>query len=73
MVQLFKGIFKFELKTVFGGIALGIPNYFSVYFLVRALRSDLWDSSGIFTVNNVGVVFDINPNWYYYFQRETRN
>lgn len=48
--------FNFEIKNLIGGIALGIPNYFSIYFLVKALRSDLFDSSGIFTVNNVGIV-----------------
>ena len=48
--------FKFELKNIIGGIFLGIPNYFSVYFLVQALRSDILESSGIFTVNNVAVV-----------------
>lgn len=51
-----RGTFKFELKNVIGGIALGIPNYFSIYFLVKALRSGLLESSGIFTVNNVTIV-----------------
>jgi len=55
-IRLLKGDFSFELKNIIGGIALGVQNYFSVYFLVKALRSDLWESSGIFTVNNVGVV-----------------
>ena len=50
------GKFRFELKNIIGGIFLGIPNYFSVYFLVQALRSDILESSGIFTVNNVAVV-----------------
>ncbi|MBT8263370.1 MAG: DMT family transporter [Bacteroidia bacterium] len=54
--QMIKGSFRFEVKNVIGGIALGIPNYFSVYFLVKALRSDILESSGIFTVNNVAVV-----------------
>lgn len=35
---------------------LGIPNYFSVYFLLKALKSNVLESSGIFTVNNVGIV-----------------
>ena len=56
IIQAIKENFKFELKNVFGGIALGIPNYFSVYFLVQALRSDILESSGIFTVNNVAIV-----------------
>lgn len=51
-----RGKLKLQLKNVIGGIVLGIPNYFSVYFLVKALRSDLLDSSGIFTVNNVAIV-----------------
>jgi drug/metabolite transporter (DMT)-like permease len=51
-----RGKLKLQLKNVLGGIVLGIPNYFSVYFLVKALRSDLLDSSGIFTVNNVAIV-----------------
>lgn len=51
-----QGKFKFEIKNVLGGIALGIPNYFSIYFLVKALRSGIFDSSGIFTVNNVAIV-----------------
>ena len=50
------GKFTFQFKDVLGGIALGIPNYFSIFFLVKALRSDILDSSGIFTVNNVSVV-----------------
>ena len=54
--QIIKGTFKFELKTIVGGIALGLPNYFSIYFIVQALRSDILESSGIFTVNNVAIV-----------------
>ncbi|OAB78515.1 DMT family transporter [Cochleicola gelatinilyticus] len=56
ITQAIQGKFKFEFKNVIGGIALGIPNYFSIYFIVKALRSDLLDSSGIFTVNNVAIV-----------------
>lgn len=55
-LQASKGNFKFEFKNVLGGIALGIPNYFSIYFLVQALRSGIFDSSGVFTINNVAIV-----------------
>lgn len=54
--QIINGKFRFQLKNILGGILLGIPNYFSIYFLVKALRSGILESSGIFTVNNVGVV-----------------
>lgn len=54
--QVIKGNFKFEAKNIIAGICLGIPNYFSIYFLVKTLRSDILDSSGIFTINNVAIV-----------------
>lgn len=59
MIILFhaiRGKFQFAVKNILGGIFLGIPNFFSVYFLVQALRSDILESSGIFTINNVAVV-----------------
>ncbi|MEM0519558.1 EamA/RhaT family transporter [Aequorivita flava] len=54
--QAIRGKFRFQFKNVLGGIALGIPNYFSIYFLVQALRSGIFDSSGVFTINNVAIV-----------------
>lgn len=56
IVQAIRGKFHFQWKNVIGGIVLGVPNYFSIYFLVKALRSGVMDSSGIFTVNNVAIV-----------------
>ncbi|MAN59837.1 MAG: hypothetical protein CMC08_08390 [Flavobacteriaceae bacterium] len=56
LIQAVRGTFRFQLKTLIGGVALGIPNYFSIYFIVQALRSGILDSSGIFTVNNVAIV-----------------
>ena len=56
VAQKIKGVLVLEFKNIISGIVLGIPNYFSIYFLVKALRSDLFDSSGIFTINNVGIV-----------------
>jgi len=54
--QSFKRTVKIELKNILGGIALGIPNYFSIFFLVKALRSDILESSEIFAINNVAIV-----------------
>ena len=56
VAQKIKGVLVLESKNVIAGIALGVPNYFSIYFLVEALGSDLLDSSGIFTLNNVAIV-----------------
>jgi len=49
-----KSYFKF--KDVVGGILLGIPNYFSIYFFILALRIKGLDNSSIFIINNVGIV-----------------
>jgi drug/metabolite transporter (DMT)-like permease len=51
-----RGRLRLQLRSIVGGVALGIPNYFSIYFLVLALRSEILESSGIFTVNNVAIV-----------------
>lgn len=47
---------KANFRNVLGGIALGVPNYFSIYFLIIALRSDMLNSAAIFTLNNVAIV-----------------
>ena len=54
--QAIKGTFTFQFKTIIGGIALGFANYFSIYYIIQALRSDILESSGVFTVNNVAIV-----------------
>lgn len=54
--QVIKRTFKFDFKNIIAGICLGIPNYFSIYFLVKTLRSDILESSGIFAINNVAIV-----------------
>lgn len=47
---------KINLKNVIGGICLGVPNYFSIYFLLRALQNESLNSASIFTINNVAIV-----------------
>ncbi|APG58972.1 hypothetical protein [Christiangramia salexigens] len=54
--QALKGSLKITYKNILGGIALGIPNYYSIYFLVMALRSNGMESSTIFTINHVAIV-----------------
>ncbi len=43
-------------RSILGGIALGIPNFFSIYFLLRALQNEVLNSASIFTINNVAIV-----------------
>ncbi|WBX72437.1 EamA family transporter [Tenacibaculum retecalamus] len=56
ITQLIKGNFKFQWKNILGGIALGIPNYYSMEFLLKALQTEGLESSTLFTINNVSVV-----------------
>lgn len=46
----------FNIKDVIGGLCLGVPNYFSIYFLIEALRNPNLDSSIVFVINNVAIV-----------------
>lgn len=56
IIQALQGKFKFSFKNVLGGIALGIPNFGSIYFLVMALRTEGMESSTVFPLNNVAIV-----------------
>jgi drug/metabolite transporter (DMT)-like permease len=47
---------SFQWKAIPAGIILGVPNYFSIYFLLKTLQLPEWDSSIIFPINNIGVV-----------------
>lgn len=55
ITQMINGKFKFHYKNILGGILLGIPNYYSMEFLLKAFKTDL-ESSTLFTINNVGIV-----------------
>ncbi|HKK12817.1 MAG TPA: hypothetical protein VJ945_08285 [Flavobacteriaceae bacterium] len=48
--------FHFGYKSIIGGIVLGIINFGSIYYLVKALHFGGLESSTIFTVNNVSIV-----------------
>ena len=59
LILLFKTIKKreaFGLKNLIAGIVLGIPNYYSIFFLIKALQTKGIESSTLFTINNVGIV-----------------
>lgn len=43
-------------KSIWGGIALGVPNYGSIYFVLRALDQPELSSSVVFALNHVAIV-----------------
>ncbi len=47
---------KPTVKDVLAGIALGIPNYGSIYFLLQALDKSGLPSASVYPINNVAVV-----------------
>jgi drug/metabolite transporter (DMT)-like permease len=46
----------FSWRNVVAGICLGIPNYFSIYFLIRMLNSNFLQSSAAIPVLNIGIL-----------------
>ncbi len=56
LIQSSKKPLKINLKNILGGIALGVPNFFSIFFLLKALNNKNLTSVSIFTINNVAIV-----------------
>lgn len=46
----------FQPKAILSGIALGIPNYFSIYFLLKTLNHFHHDGSFVFPALNLSVI-----------------
>jgi len=47
---------RFDFRSVVAGLAIGIPNYFSIWCLVHVLKDYAADSSKIIPINNMGIV-----------------
>ncbi|MBX9850177.1 MAG: hypothetical protein K2X86_00290 [Cytophagaceae bacterium] len=45
-----------SIRDVAGGIILGVPNFFSMYFLLRTLTEFDHNASIVFTLTNIGVI-----------------
>ena len=54
-IALFLRKQQLKLKNIIAGILLGVPNYFSIYFLIMAIREPM-DDSITYALNNVGIV-----------------
>ncbi|RAK20210.1 EamA-like transporter family protein [Flavobacterium aquaticum] len=51
-----RGKIQFSGRNILGGIALGLPNYFSLYFLVKMLEAKAFESATLFTIHNISIV-----------------
>jgi drug/metabolite transporter (DMT)-like permease len=56
LASISSGKMKFDRRSILAGIGIGIPNYFSIWCLVRVLREYKGESSVIIPVNNMGIV-----------------
>ncbi|NNJ89819.1 MAG: DMT family transporter [Eudoraea sp.] len=56
LIRSWKTPVKILPRSIIGGIALGVPNFFSIYFLLRALQNEVLNSASVFTINNVAIV-----------------
>lgn len=43
-------------RNIIGGIVLGIPNFFSLYYLVKMLEAKAFQSATLFTIHNIAIV-----------------
>lgn len=53
---LISGKTTFYRKSILAGVLLGIPNYFSIYFLIKALYAFGNDGAFLYPVNNIGII-----------------
>jgi drug/metabolite transporter (DMT)-like permease len=53
---LITGKLRFEPRAVLAGMAIGIPNYFSIWCLMHALKGYTGQSSAVIPINNMGIV-----------------
>jgi drug/metabolite transporter (DMT)-like permease len=56
IIKLIQKTLVFNIKSLFGGLVLGIVNFGSIFFLIKALQYKNLESSTLFTVNNVAIV-----------------
>ena len=56
LVNILRKKEKFEKKSILAGILLGIPNYFSIYYLIKSYSSTPWSDSTVIAVLNVTTV-----------------
>jgi drug/metabolite transporter (DMT)-like permease len=56
IVQVLRNRLFIDKRSLIAGVILGIPNYFSIYFLIKALQYKGLSSSAIIPINNIGIL-----------------
>ncbi len=56
LLLVLSGRQRFDVRSIVAGVAIGIPNYFSIWCLVRVLKLYPGNSSAIIPINNMAIV-----------------
>jgi drug/metabolite transporter (DMT)-like permease len=67
---LVQGKRPFAWKNIIAGIALGVPNFFSIYFLLRLLQTGFLPGSAAIPVNNIGIVLLASMTAIFFFKEK---
>ncbi|HEX7412506.1 MAG TPA: EamA/RhaT family transporter [Bacteroidia bacterium] len=57
-------------RTLLAGIILGLPNYFSIYFIMKAINANFIESSVLYPLLNVSVVLGSTLGAYVFFSEK---
>jgi len=57
-------------KTILAGIILGTPNYFSIYFIMKAISGNVMQSSVLYPIVNVSVVLGSSVSAFLFFSEK---
>jgi drug/metabolite transporter (DMT)-like permease len=69
---LITGRRRFAWKNVVAGLTLGVPNFFSIYFLMRLLQTHFLPGSAAIPVNNIGIVLVASMTAMLFFKEKAR-
>ncbi|MCB9246461.1 MAG: hypothetical protein H6606_08525 [Flavobacteriales bacterium] len=54
--RMYRNRSLFSAKNLIAGVVLGVPNYFSIYFLMKALHQEGFSTVYVLPLNNIGIV-----------------
>lgn len=70
-VLVLTGKTQIRLRNIVAGVCIGIPNYFSIYYLIRMLNSDFLQSSAAIPVLNIGILVASTATAIFLFKEKT--
>lgn len=56
LLGIYRGNIQWDNRSLWAGLIIGVPNYFSIWCLVQVLKAYTGNSTAIIPVNNMGIV-----------------